>query len=226
MYTKISSFLCPSDSDRLTNAEGHCNYSANAGSTPNSFYFVTGFDGLFQYVDSGVSPPSATCFGFRDITDGLSQTAAFSERVKGFSTNNQTMPDPRSPTSSVVNYTDGGDPTTPQSSYVACKAATPANQGGSLWTMGQLPDGVGTAWHNGFPNQGMYNHVMTPNGQACFNGQFRGYGVMPAASRHNGVVNVLFADGSTRAVKSSIQPNVWWALGSREGKEVVSADQY
>jgi hypothetical protein len=39
-------------------------------------------------------------------------------------------------------------------------------------------------------------------------------------------VNVLFADGSTRFIKSTVSPQTWWALGSRAGGEVVSADSY
>ncbi len=42
------------------------------------------FDGLFQYVSA------QKVVEFRDITDGLSQTAAFSERVKGIGTLNKT----------------------------------------------------------------------------------------------------------------------------------------
>ena len=47
-----------------------------------------------------------------------------------------------------------------------------------------------------------------------------------ASSRHPGGVNVLFADGSVHFVKSSISNVVWWALGSKNGGEVVSSDAY
>ena len=46
------------------------------------------------------------------------------------------------------------------------------------------------------------------------------------SSNHNGGVNVCFADGSVRFVKDSVAPPTWWALGSRNLGEVVSADQY
>jgi prepilin-type processing-associated H-X9-DG protein len=51
-------------------------------------------------------------------------------------------------------------------------------------------------------------------------------GALTANSRHPGVVNVLFCDGSTRAVKSSVSNTVWWAVGTRAGGEVISADAY
>jgi len=45
-------------------------------------------------------------------------------------------------------------------------------------------------------------------------------------SRHPGGVNFLFADGSVKFLKNSISRVVIAALGSRNGGEVVSADQY
>jgi hypothetical protein len=33
-------------------------------------------------------------------------------------------------------------------------------------------------------------------------------------------------DGSVRAVKSSVGANIWWALGTRAGGEVISQDSY
>ena len=47
-----------------------------------------------------------------------------------------------------------------------------------------------------------------------------------ATSNHPGGVNVLFADGSVKFIKDSIAMNIWWALGMRNGGEVVSADSY
>ena len=38
---------------------------------------------------------------------------------------------------------------------------------------------------------------------------------LAARSYHSGVVNVLFADGSTRSITNDVDPNVWKELGSR-----------
>jgi prepilin-type processing-associated H-X9-DG protein len=65
---------------------------------------------------------------------------------------------------------------------------------------------------------------MPPNSWSCGSGQTDG--AYTASSRHEGVVNVLFADGSTRAVKQTIAVQVWWALGTRAEGEVVSSDTY
>lgn len=45
-------------------------------------------------------------------------------------------------------------------------------------------------------------------------------------SHHPGGVNFVFADGSVRFIKNSISQAVFLALGTRKGREVVSADQY
>lgn len=47
-----------------------------------------------------------------------------------------------------------------------------------------------------------------------------------ADSYHPGGVNVLFADGSVRFVKDSVNVNTWMALGTRAGGEIVSSDSY
>jgi Protein of unknown function (DUF1559) len=47
-----------------------------------------------------------------------------------------------------------------------------------------------------------------------------------ARSRHPAGVNTLLADGKVRFVKSSINLASWRAIGSRNGREVVSAGDY
>jgi hypothetical protein len=37
---------------------------------------------------------------------------------------------------------------------------------------------------------------------------------------------VLLCDGSVRAIKNSIAPPAWWALGTMAGGEVISADSF
>ena len=45
-------------------------------------------------------------------------------------------------------------------------------------------------------------------------------------SFHPGGANVCFADGSVHFVKESINPAVFFALITRAGGEIISADQY
>jgi prepilin-type processing-associated H-X9-DG protein len=48
----------------------------------------------------------------------------------------------------------------------------------------------------------------------------------PASSYHPGTVNAALADGSVRNFKESVALNVWMALGTRAGGEVISSDAY
>jgi prepilin-type processing-associated H-X9-DG protein len=52
------------------------------------------------------------------------------------------------------------------------------------------------------------------------------YMSLSASSRHPGGVNALLADGSVKFMKDTISPVVWRSLGSIQGGEVISADQY
>jgi prepilin-type N-terminal cleavage/methylation domain-containing protein/prepilin-type processing-associated H-X9-DG protein len=50
------------------------------------------------------------------------------------------------------------------------------------------------------------------------------FAAFTARSHHPNGANVLFADGSTRFVKSAIDGVVWSSLGTSGGREIVSAD--
>ena len=67
---------------------------------------------------------------------------------------------------------------------------------------------------------------MPPNSTSCGdNDQTSRLAALSPSSRHPGVVNMLMADGSVKAIKNTININAFWALGSRSGGEVISADQ-
>jgi prepilin-type N-terminal cleavage/methylation domain-containing protein/prepilin-type processing-associated H-X9-DG protein len=236
MRTTINTLLCPSDNSRLINPDGHCNYVGNAGSSPNGFFLDTPFDGpisdvQFKYANRLVL--------FRDVTDGLSNTAAFSEHLLGLSPasgspyDTSSAPSFDSTTPSSNNYYAplAGNMTTPNGFYASCQAVSPATASIAL---GDALFGKGSLWHYGMPNLNRYNHVMPPNSWSCLGGApgvskedgAHIQGAFPALSRHPGVVNVMMCDGSVRAVKNSVNINTWWALGTMEAGEVISADSY
>ena len=52
------------------------------------------------------------------------------------------------------------------------------------------------------------------------------YSIVTARSYHPGGVQGLMGDGGVRFFKSTIQWNIWRALGTGNGGEVVSSDAY
>jgi prepilin-type N-terminal cleavage/methylation domain-containing protein/prepilin-type processing-associated H-X9-DG protein len=72
-----------------------------------------------------------------------------------------------------------------------------------------------------------YDHLMVPNDHSCDNAS--GYShasTWAASSRHPGGCHTLFADGHVQFIKDTINVQTWWALGSRNGGEIVSSDAY
>jgi prepilin-type N-terminal cleavage/methylation domain-containing protein/prepilin-type processing-associated H-X9-DG protein len=236
-YAKISVFLCPSDMDRLTDPNGHNNYMANSGSAPNSTYAgnagTNGWSGPvagpFIYSDNGtVTNQGGTYISFANVTDGLSNTAAFSERVKAIGNNfgSTTAPfDGTKPTASIATpaAVPNNQETTPQAYYQICINTQPVPMGGQD-AANFVDDNIsGAMWMSGQPALTRYLHVMPPNTWTCRSGLQMSH---VASSRHPGIVNVMMCDGSVRVIKSSVNINAWWALGSRAAGEVVSADSY
>jgi prepilin-type processing-associated H-X9-DG protein len=235
--TKINLLLCPSDPDRLTNVFGHSNYYGNSGNAPEGIFDNkrhSASNGLFASVNHEDGTPNVKPVGFRDILDGLSQTAAFSERVKGLSSG-FTGYDPVRPTSAEMSVNIDSTGTTngafndsiPSAYFAACKAQNPYSPTGKFNTSGSISSGE--YWWDGHYETGNYNHVMTPNTWSCddaANDWVNDGGASAVSSHHAGGVNVLFADGSVRFVKDSVNNTIWWALGSRAGGEVLSSDSY
>jgi prepilin-type processing-associated H-X9-DG protein len=176
------------------------------------------------------------------ITDGTSNTAAWSEKVKGigYKTNDNggnQNPDPLSPSTTIYMIPSGGG-----TGYLTDFSNGAMNQG-DLYTVYQQCQSsstpyttqgsggavrvVGQQWWYGNYWAGGYNHLMPPNSKLCTAGNDN-YDVVAygALSRHPGGVNVCMADGSVRFIKQTIAYNIWWALGTRAGGEVLSADQF
>ena len=75
---------------------------------------------------------------------------------------------------------------------------------------------------------GGYCHIMTPNTKACWWGTADTNNtdntVISASSYHSGGVNVAMLDGSVKFIKNSINSITWWALATKAGGEIISAD--
>ena len=212
----VNSFTCPSDAN-VPNA--NYNSSSYANTLGNNPGFTGGnFDGPAYYI-GGVSIPicptgtNTSTMGpvnLGGILDGTSNTAIFSEMIKGRNATAGNGPD--------VTFKLGGTSctyTTDQAINVACQAATAFGDGQRMMQWPRYYEGRG----------GGYFHTVQPNGKSCI---YSGVGTPPnpynASSYHPGGVNVALLDGSVKFIKSSINYMTWHALGSRAGGEIISAD--
>lgn len=220
--TQVAGFLCPSDINRLTNPEGHSNYCGNSGSTPESSEVITKANGPFVAAEPNGDYRGCRVFWIAKVTDGLSTTACFSEKVLGIGNVNQY--DPGSPASADLQVGGPGDVSNTSAYYRMCKAANP------ITTTLAFADGqaAGMYWTFGYLIDTRYTHIMTPNTQSCeVGGTWYGErGAMTAGSRHPGMVNVLMCDGSVTGIKRPIAPATWWALGTIAGREAIASDRY
>jgi prepilin-type processing-associated H-X9-DG protein len=207
MYTVVSGFVCPSDqSNPLPALGGQTNYMADMGS---GIVWQESVDG-----NAGLPTPNGVFHGdsstrFAAITDGLSNTGMFSERVLADGNNGQV-----SPVADV--FFSPLAPTTVDQAYQMCQAVDITN------LQNQFPLFMGAPWLSG---QHIFQHINPPNGRSC--GFFvTNRAVMPPSSFHAGGVNLLLADGSVRFIKDSISLPTWQALGTISGGEVISSDSY
>jgi prepilin-type N-terminal cleavage/methylation domain-containing protein/prepilin-type processing-associated H-X9-DG protein len=219
--TQVAGYLCPSDYSRLTNPEGHTNYCGNSGSTPEAAEVITWANGPFVAAAPDGDYHGCRVFRFASVRDGLSNTACFSEKVLGIGNANQY--DPSTPSSADLQVGGPADVSNTAAYYQLCGSANPNTT--PLVPLGQAS---GMYWTFGYLSETRYTHIMTPNRQNCeVGGPWYGErGAITASSRHPGVVNVLFCDGSVKAIKNSTAPATWWALGTIAGGEVVSSDAY
>jgi prepilin-type processing-associated H-X9-DG protein len=67
-------------------------------------------------------------------------------------------------------------------------------------------------------------HVMPINARNChlYGGEDDGTNLVTASSRHASGANVLYADGHVGFVTQDVDREIWWAIGSRNGSEVIS----
>ena len=201
----VSAFICPSDFPNPLKARGaQTNYMADMGSWI-VWQAATGPNANMAPPDGAFFANSSTRFGA--ITDGLSNTGMFSERVMADGSNAII-----SPKSDV--FFSPAAPTTLADAVRDCQAVDTTS------LSSQFPLFLGAPWTLG---QHVFQHVTPPNTRSC--GFFTALRAsMPPSSRHPGGVNMLLGDGSVRFVKDTINIDVWRALGTIRGGEVISAD--
>jgi prepilin-type N-terminal cleavage/methylation domain-containing protein/prepilin-type processing-associated H-X9-DG protein len=207
----VKVFLCPTDGvERIIPDFGATNYVACAGTGANTVPL-----GSFK-VAAGSPLPDGVLYDtsntrIADVTDGLSNTVAFGETVKGNGLIT-TGPLPQDRLRQFAEFTSSS--AAPLSTTI-CLAPT-------QWTGDR-----GREWARGSFVMAAYNHYYTPNSTTpdCTNNG-RAAALTAARSLHPGGINALFCDGHVQFVKNSVNQPAWWALSTRGGGEVLSADAY
>jgi prepilin-type N-terminal cleavage/methylation domain-containing protein/prepilin-type processing-associated H-X9-DG protein len=226
LLIRISSFLCPSDGNA-----GQAWTNSYVGSMGTSIGYITQSQSTGLFAET-ISKKIAS------ITDGTSNSVAFSERLVG---------SPGQPDHYPGNGMDGvaGNANNPVNYFLnaladmpntllylqTCNAAWQANlTTSSAWQNG------GENWAWGTPGITMFQTIVPPSStqypwNSCRSDCAVGCGVdsshiVNASSKHPGGCNVLFADGSVHFIKSSISLQTWMQLGTIAGGEVVSSDSF
>jgi len=196
--TQLKLFICPTDGQpRVGSAlDGATNYVANNGSGTISYGLIASGDGVFNQVP----------LGFRELVDGSSNTAAFSESLIGTGTNTPVNSEQSRRRQRLL--VAGGNDTTPGD----CGNAN------GTWS-GQR----GAKWIDGHYGNTLYNHYYPPNPIQwdCGNGSGN-KALSTARSMHPGGVNLLLADGSIRLIANNVDLGLWRALSTRCGGESVA----
>lgn len=177
------------------------NYHGNAGVGVLGY----GFNGVFGYGDGSNDLYPDHLTRTRDITDGLSNTAGFSEallpntslpRVTGVWLSPREYFQPEEFTR-LIDYCD----------------SVAVNESTDVETLISFPRGF--PWQGGGMGMALYTHSLTPNRASCINGRSVMTGIFTATSLHPMGVNLAFADGHVQFISQQIDPKIWSAYGSR-----------
>ncbi|AGA27150.1 DUF1559 domain-containing protein [Singulisphaera acidiphila] len=231
---QISSYLCPSDPNPgntgLNAASGSpmsfpigvSNYANNVGT--NRAYNGGALTGPAYYLggDAHASTTSdfpanlGTVATLASISDGLSNTAMWSEVTKG--SNGAYRPGLNLLYYQAVGL--GAVGSSNENDHQICQrtnSANPWDYKGEYWMSGDVARGGG------------YHHISPPNSKSCkadssFSDAWNAGWSISASSFHSGGANVAFMDGSVKFIKSTISRETWRAIGTKSGGEIISAD--
>jgi prepilin-type processing-associated H-X9-DG protein len=224
--TILNVFICPSDGqspDPPNSRQWYGdtnNYFASMGTTTD-WYIRPDSTGIFA---------QGLAYGVQSVTDGTSNTIAFSEAMIATDTIWLPWRGGLAAPGGGQNYLLDGrtNLVTLMADLALCT---------QYWQTRQYPAGTndkGFRWAMGGRGLTMFNTIVPPNAtqyqwSGCRLDHVGGFAFgqySNATSAHPGGANVMMGDGSVRFVKGSINLQTWWAIGTRNGGEVISSDSY
>ena len=204
----VPGYRCPSDYDSMQSvAGGRSNYYTNYGtiignSLPSLVSGGTNFG--MPYPNGPLFQDSFVRIG--DITDGTSNTAMMSERMLGDGSN-----------AIITLNSDTFEPGTyPPDAPTAVTMCLATN---TTTTSTQGKSNGGVCWLTPDHTTTYFYMVLTPNQLSCMYPPSRV--TTTANSRHIGGVHLLLCDGSVKFASNNVDINLWQAIGSRNGGEIV-----
>ncbi len=224
VVTNIPMLQCPSDGDTTVEGpKGKTNYAfSRADSTwdSNPGWNGNGGRGLRGMFVGGQGVSGKR--GFRDVTDGLSNTIAMGEKIKA------------KPGANTVQLGAIGTSIT-QGVYRADASSCLALTTNGIYT-GSVAQWSGGRWMDGTLSFTGMTTVLGPNKPSCTQPGDDHDGIHEPSSHHVGGVQVLMGDGAVRFISENIDKGdstqgsptagkspygVWGALGSVQGGEVI-----
>jgi prepilin-type N-terminal cleavage/methylation domain-containing protein/prepilin-type processing-associated H-X9-DG protein len=215
--TRIKTYSCPSDiDDALYGIMPMYNYAANFGNTsiaqhlnavpdPYNALVTLRFAGApfsdVSYPGSAGWRAAGGVFGLQNILDGSSNTLAASEVVQGQGAASGVTVNGKTGLTDIRGSTVWGD---------ACSFET------TIGPNSTFPDVIYQSTHCAYPYAQNPPCVYSSNNMTWFGSR----------SRHPGGLNSVLCDGHVQFIKNSININIWRALSTTAGGEIVSSDAF
>ncbi len=227
----VNSYICPSDLPQtpgyLTdNPYSQTSYAPSAG-TWNVVAYVSGPDCWQQ--DPGNGPfDDFTSYRVASVKDGMSQTIFVGETARL-----KKDPDPQfnqwsRPGYFQVNssFDPSGNTWRPQGfAFEVPRINAPIMSGDYAGGAG-IGTATGTPGPNALPPGTAYPDTSDYKAWLLNIPRYKEYGQWGFRSNHPGGANFVFGDGSVKFIKDGVDLATFRALGTRNGKEAISADAY
>lgn len=248
-WTDIPTLRCPSDPGVGNPGMGRTNYGPNVGDRVDQCFghkradltVVASWANQNGVINRGFFVPR-TFSRFRDVLDGLSNTAAMGEIATDQSTGDKRTVPAVAQAGQIYQ-----DPSYCEDRFIDPDRPLfwndpdgPGNGNSAGDQPRQLPiiEGRGLRWMHARPLYTSVTFILSPNKGVCANDYPEGETVAPPSSFHLGGCHILMGDGSIVFVTDSVdsgdkharQPalggrspyGVWGGLGTRNGREVIT----